>query len=202
MSDKVNEPTHQDDESESFYLRWSKRKTQDRLNLPKDNSSASATDPYSALDVQSDQVITPDSRPEKLVLSDQDMPDIDSLDEDSDYRAFLSPGVSEELRRMALRKLFQGQSFNLCDGLDDYDEEFTSFEKLGDIVTADMRFQLEEEAKRQAQLVVDEQPLRDGEPVNIDDGLAENELNATENMDKNREDLNQDDQPDDKDNLS
>ena len=80
--------------------------------------------------------------------TDEDMPPIDSLDENSDYSGFLSPGVSEGLRRRALRKLFMSAVFNVRDGLDDYDEDFTSFEALGDIVTSDMRHQAEAEAER------------------------------------------------------
>ena len=85
---------------------------------------------------------------EEKVLSDEDMPPIDSLDENSDYSGFLSPGVSEGLRRRALRKLFMSAVFNVRDGLDDYDEDFTSFEALGDVVTSDMRHQAEAEAER------------------------------------------------------
>ena len=80
--------------------------------------------------------------------TDEDMPPIDSLDENSDYSGFLSPGVSEGLRRRALRKLFMSAVFNVRDGLDDYDEDFTNFEALGDIVTSDMRHQAEAEAER------------------------------------------------------
>ena len=65
---------------------------------------------------------------EENVLADEDMPPLDSLDEDSDYSDFLSPGVSEALRRRALRKLFSSAVFNIPDGLDDYDDDFTSFQ--------------------------------------------------------------------------
>ena len=85
---------------------------------------------------------------EEKDLTDEDMPPIDSLDENSDYSGFLSPGVSERLRRRALRKLFMSAVFNVRDGLDDYDEDFTNFEALGDIVTSDMRHQAEAEAER------------------------------------------------------
>ncbi|MCB1758260.1 MAG: DUF3306 domain-containing protein [Gammaproteobacteria bacterium] len=82
-------------------------------------------------------------------LTDADMPPIDSLDESSDFSGFMSPGVSDPLRRLALRRLFSGQQFNLRDGLDDYDDDFTSFAKLADIVTADMRHQLQRLAERE-----------------------------------------------------
>lgn len=92
------------------------------------------------------------------VPSDEDMPPLDSLDEDSDYSGFLSPGVSEALRRRALRKLFMSAVFNIPDGLDDYDDDFTSFQALGDIVTSDMRHQAEMEAERAKQARTDAEP--------------------------------------------
>ena len=75
--------------------------------------------------------------------TDADMPALESLNEDSDYSVFFSAKVSEELRRIALRKLFGSSKFNLRDGLDDYDEDFRSFQALGDILTSDMRHQIE-----------------------------------------------------------
>ena len=88
---------------------------------------------------------------EEKALTDEDMPPLDSLGEDSDYSGFLSPGVSEALRRRALRKLFSSAVFNIPDGLDDYDDDFTSFAALGDIVTSDMKHQAEVEAERARQ---------------------------------------------------
>ena len=79
------------------------------------------------------------------------LPSLDSLDAHSDYSGFLSPEVDREIRRLALRKLFHLPSFNLRDGLDDYDDDFTQFAKLGDIVTRDMRYRMEVDARREAE---------------------------------------------------
>jgi hypothetical protein len=79
-----------------------------------------------------------------------ELPDIDQLDQDSDYSAFLTPGVDAELKRRALRKLFHSPKFNVFDGLDTYRDDFTSFPALGSIVTADMRHQLERVARELA----------------------------------------------------
>ena len=95
---------------------------------------------------------------EENVLTDEDMPPLDSLDENSDYSGFLSSGVSEGLRRRALRKLFSSAVFNITDGLDDYNDDFTSFAALGDIVTSDMRHQAEVEAERERQARADAEP--------------------------------------------
>lgn len=78
------------------------------------------------------------------------LPDIETLGEDSDYSAFLSPGVDAGLRRLALRKLFHSPKFNVFDGLDTYRDDFTSFPPLGDVVTADMRHHLERAARELA----------------------------------------------------
>jgi ferredoxin len=69
------------------------------------------------------------------------------LDEKSDFSTFLSPGVSEELRNRALRKLFHSEALNRRDGLDDYDDDYRSFKPMGDMVTAHMRHQMERLAR-------------------------------------------------------
>jgi hypothetical protein len=121
---KDDTPTDLDQENAGGFLsRWSRRKQQ----LDEDQALRSEA-----------ALSEPEPEPEP-VLTDADMPPVDSLDEGSDYSGFLSPGVSEELRRLALRKLFRAASYNITDGLDDYDEDFTSFAKLGDIVTREMR---------------------------------------------------------------
>jgi len=74
------------------------------------------------------------------VPTDADMPPLESLDERSDLSGFLGDGVSAALRKAALRRVFSGAAFNVRDGLNDYDGDFTAFEPLGDIVTADMKF--------------------------------------------------------------
>jgi hypothetical protein len=77
-----------------------------------------------------------------------ELPRLEDLDENSDYSAFLNPKVAEDLRRVALRKLFRSAIFNVRDGLDDYDEDFTVYEPLGDVVTADMRHEMRRKAER------------------------------------------------------
>ena len=119
---------------EAFLSRWSrlKQRAESPLELDED-----------------DAPLTVETEPQPS-LTDQDMPPIESLTEESDYSGFLSPEVTEGLRQQALQKLFRSACFNLCDGLDDYAEDFTSFEKLGDVMTADLKFRMQEEAKRLA----------------------------------------------------
>ncbi len=80
------------------------------------------------------------SSEDELLLTDDDMPAIDSLAADSDLSAFFNKGVSAALRKSALRHVFQLPQFNVRDGLNDYDGDYTVFEPLGDIVTSDMKW--------------------------------------------------------------
>jgi Protein of unknown function (DUF3306) len=133
------------DNKESALSRWSRRKLEaDQLapaveeSVQLDTEAGLTTVDQAAADAET-----------KPVLTDADMPDIESLDEDSDFSGFMSVGVSDKLRNLALRKLFKAPVFNIRDGLDEYDEDYTYFEKLGDIVTCDMKHQIEmQEMKR------------------------------------------------------
>lgn len=58
--------------------------------------------------------------------AEADLPDVDSLDYESDYRGFMAEGVSEDLRNRALRRLWRSNPVLAnVDGLNDYDEDFT-----------------------------------------------------------------------------
>ena len=60
---------------------------------------------------------------------------------------------------MALRKLFAAGGFNVRDGLDDYDEDYTRFQSLGNAVTADMKYHAERRMRRRDE----EEPAVGGE---------------------------------------
>jgi len=135
---------------EGFVSRWSRRKQQ----VAKEESAQELQETdVSDKDVVSD--IDPEIlKAEKLEalnkLTDEDMPDIETLNEDSDFSGFMSTGVSEALRSMALKKLFMGKSYNIRDGLDEYDGDYTKFEKMpSTMVTSDMKHMIEVEAKKQ-----------------------------------------------------
>ena len=133
--------------------RWSRRKQQTREQAKKEDLALELEQPDSLeneLVVNESEEISVEAQ--QPVLSDADMEPLESLSEDSDFSKFMSPGVSDELRNLALRKMFKAPIFNIRDGLDEYDEDYTTFEKLGDIVTADMRHQMELEAERKAEI--------------------------------------------------
>ncbi|MDH5182813.1 MAG: DUF3306 domain-containing protein [Gammaproteobacteria bacterium] len=126
---------------EGFASRWSRMKQQERVEkqLPtaeeEPNTDFDQSKQHEALNQ----------------LSDEDMPSLETLTDSSDYSGFLSAKVSEAVRKAALRKMFHLPTFNLVDGLDDYAEDYTNFEALGDIVTHDMKrmAKLDEEREKE-----------------------------------------------------
>ena len=105
-----------------FVARWSRRKTEERerqayleietLKEEKDSSLGEITVPEEGEEEKTDV---------------QELPDIDTLDKDSDYTPFLKDGVPSKLKRLAFRKLWMSDpAFGIIDGLDDYAEDFSA----------------------------------------------------------------------------
>jgi hypothetical protein len=167
--------------NESALSRWSRRKQEAQVREAGDESPVLDDSANLASPVSEEIAQTPE------LLTDADMPDIDSLDEDSDFTGFMSPGVSDELRNIALRKLFHAPEFNIRDGLDEYDEDYTTFEKLGDIVTCDMKHQIEmQEQKQREALEQEQQAAAEAEAAAVEDidSAEEVELEGAEEADE------------------
>jgi hypothetical protein len=81
-------------------------------------------------------------------LTDQDMPSLESLNEESDYSGFLSPGVSDGLQRLALRKLFGAAKFQVRDGLDDYDTDYNLLQPLRRVLAGVTQDELTQQLQR------------------------------------------------------
>jgi hypothetical protein len=129
--------TELQDEAGDFLARWSRRKLEAR--------AGSGDDSPEVLQTEEPHAVPPVAAPPERELTDADMPPLDSLTADSDFTPFMSQGVSDGLRRLALRKLFSQPSFNITDGLNDYDEDFTEFAGLGSVVTHEMKRLLKRE---------------------------------------------------------
>jgi hypothetical protein len=143
MSERDPDRTTEDPGDESFLGRWSRLKAQAR-----ERGSQPVVEPDEHGGDESPTgvaQVTPEAAPPIVEL-----PDLEQLDQDSDYSAFLTPGVDTALRKRALRKLFSSPKFNVFDGLDTYRDDFTSFPPLGDVMTADMRYHLERLARELA----------------------------------------------------
>lgn len=95
--------------------RWSRRK------LGVDANEEVLEEPPVARHDQVDQASAPAPEPGSL---DATLPDPDTLPSGSDFKAFLQEGVSDALRRRALRRMFSGDHYGIRDGLDDYDDDY------------------------------------------------------------------------------
>ena len=113
------------DESERFLSRWSRLK---RTGEPADRDRAPS--------VVAEQRVGTDARseaepaePDDGAAAPPDLPTIESLDTSSDFSVFMRQGVPEELRKLALRKLWRISPGEI-DGLDDYDEDYALIEMV------------------------------------------------------------------------
>lgn len=121
-------------EEETFLRRWSRRKHETVRE-----EASEAPPPPAAADA---------APPPAPVLTDADMPPIESLTPESDFSGFMSPGVSEALRQQALRVLFRSPSLNVRCPLDSEYYDCANTTPLGSIITHDMREEMAREAKK------------------------------------------------------
>ena len=118
MSENGKNPLH----------RWSERKAKAR----REEALASEEQPVAVVEGE-DVVEGEENEPAKVAV--EDLPDIDSLDADSDYTVFMGEGVPETLKKLALRKLWRSDPVLAnVDGLVDYGEDFTVSDRVGDAV--------------------------------------------------------------------
>ena len=104
--------------AEQFLSRWSQRKQQAREQekaLPAEAPKPAAETPLPQL------------------------PPVEQLGPDSDYRGFLHPKVDETLRRAALKKLFSDPHFNIMDGLDTYIDDYSISDPLPAAMLAELK---------------------------------------------------------------
>ena len=102
---------------EPFLSRWSRRKKDER---------AHARTPADEVDEAAE------SGEQPAEISPEDLPDIDTLHKDSDFTVFMREGVPEEIRNLALRKLWTSDPVLAnVDGLNDYDGDYGTLLEKG-----------------------------------------------------------------------
>ena len=135
------DPAVMADEDENFLPRWSRRKLGERDAQGKTGAVA---DPAVSDSTQVEAAEAAAVEPHRE-LTVADMPPVDTLDEHSDYTAFMSPKVSDRLRAQAFRRLFHLPAYNITDCLNDYDDDYTRFTGLWKIVNHEMKRMLKRE---------------------------------------------------------
>jgi len=61
-----------------------------------------------------------------------ELPPLESLTFESDFKAFMQSKVEDAVKRAALRKLFADPRFNVMDGLDTYIDDYTKAEPFSE----------------------------------------------------------------------
>jgi len=141
------------DNDTNFISRWSRRKI-----TPEDNKQE-----------ERQGAVIPDS-----VEND------DGKARDSELPLWQQDNVDADIKQQALSALFKQPEFNDVDNLNEYDEDFTSFSGLGDIVTQEMKrmLRLAEEKTRpepdteKTQDIVESSVETNNDKDNEDDKLA------------------------------
>jgi hypothetical protein len=108
-------------EPPGFLARWSRLKRAER-------DKALRRDP-------APPAVTTADAPEPPADPLEDLPALETLTKDSDFRAFMRPGVPEELRNQALRKLWGSDPvYANLDGLLEYGEDFAEPFRMAGVV--------------------------------------------------------------------
>jgi hypothetical protein len=113
--------------SESFFSRWSRKKTASKAgpdsptaNVPAQPTSAAGPAGPTA-DVVPAEAGTQSSKP---------LPPVETLTFESDFTGFMKPDVDPALRREALKTLLKDPRFNVMDGLDVYIDDYSKPDPL------------------------------------------------------------------------
>jgi hypothetical protein len=69
----------------------------------------------------------------------EELPDPESLPPGSDLTAYLAHGVSREVRRRAMKRMFAADHYHHRDGLNDYDEDYRQLKNLSQEVAGRLR---------------------------------------------------------------
>jgi hypothetical protein len=120
MAERERPTRERRDADEGFLRRWSRRKAEAR-SAPLEAASV----PTEAPPASREQPAEPEKEA-SAPIDPKDLPDIESLDANSDFTVFMRPGVPEHLRALALRKLWRSDPiFSNLDGLVEYGEDYS-----------------------------------------------------------------------------
>jgi len=116
-----------DREDEAFISRWSRRKIEARKEEEKPAEPAPTPGPPPA----AAPAVSGAAAAQPVVSAPVELPPIESLKGlASEYREFMRPGVDENLKRSALKKLFSDPHFENFERFEAYCEDYTQGEPI------------------------------------------------------------------------
>lgn len=124
---------------DNFFSRWSKRKAQTREGRPVEDEPV--TDDVAPVETAPAAVVPEQAKPQQAesepASAEPELPpptleDVHSLTPQSDFRRFVAPGVSPEVKNAAVKKLFADARYNVRDSMDVYADDYTKADPLPD----------------------------------------------------------------------
>ena len=178
----------------NFFSRWSQRKldestdealeVEQTLEAPEltssDSSEISSADLSSEMEAAAPQSLDSDALEtnEEVHASDVQDPAPEAT-EDLSVAQLLVSEASESVKKAALRKLFLSEEFNVRDGLDDYDDDYSNLKSLSEGVAETLRDWVKDKTEE------DTTPEEDQVIDNKDEGsvleTSESDLEASDN---------------------
>ncbi|WP_168012852.1 DUF3306 domain-containing protein [Halomonas salinarum] len=125
------------------FSRWSQRKRglePDDQQTP-DTSSSLKEDELAVHDIpiEGQTVSSSETDDTTLQVPVDELPDPDTLPPNSNLTAYLGDGVSREIRRRALKRMFAADHYHHRDGLNDYDDDYRQLKNLSQEVADRLR---------------------------------------------------------------
>lgn len=114
---------------EPFLSRWLRRKSEAKaaVSLDEPPQLAESVAPSST---EGALVQAEPAEPGAEAVEPEPLPPVESLTPDSDFAAFMRPGVDPSLKRQAFKKLMEDPRFNVMDGLDVYIDDYSKADPL------------------------------------------------------------------------
>lgn len=123
--------------SHDFLSRWSKRKLEESQNTHEDAEQSDVTNTEADTTPSADGIAAEESLTaevsETAANVDEQKP------EEMSIANLLVSEASESVKKAALRKLFLSEEFNVRDGLDDYDDDYSNLKSLSEGVAETLR---------------------------------------------------------------
>ncbi|MEZ8269966.1 DUF3306 domain-containing protein [Vibrio splendidus] len=180
----------------NFFSRWSQRKLDESIDEPLEaqqtleetelTSSEASSSEISPADLSSEmEAAAPQSFESEALETNEEVHAADVQDpapeatEDLSVAQLLVSEASESVKKAALRKLFLSEEFNVRDGLDDYDDDYSNLKSLSEGVAETLRDWVKD--KTEEETTLEEQQVIDSKDESEVLGHSESDLEVSDN---------------------
>ncbi|MEZ9453205.1 DUF3306 domain-containing protein [Vibrio splendidus] len=148
----------------NFFSRWSQRKLDESTDEPLEAqqtleetelTSSEASTAASSIDVEASESLDREALENESPETNEEVHAADVQDpapeatEDLSVAQLLVSEASESVKKAALRKLFLSEEFNVRDGLDDYDDDYSNLKSLSEGVAETLRDWVKEKTEEE-----------------------------------------------------